>query len=606
MAMPQGHRRFSWIRLRNRVWGVISNPFNMIVLISLVMLFCLVIIPLISILRTTFTLARADVRRAGGTAGDFTLYYWQYLLASNMSTSVLWRPLTQSLTIAFFTCIIAVPFGSLLAWLMIRSDLPGKKALNYLILIPYMIPSWCKAIAWLSVFRNSRGGAPGFLEGLGLTVPDWLAYGPTAIISVMVLHYYAFAYIMVSSTLRSVNSELEEMGEIQGASKLQIIRSITLPLVLPAVLSATIMTLSKALGGYGVSANLGARINYYTLAMRQHDFVDGNSKNLGYAMSILMVIMASGTLYANSLMTGKRKSYATIGGKGSRSISLSLGRAKTPLMIILMVFLVVALVVPLFILLMESFQITTGGGYAPSNLTLYNWIGELKDAPEGIQHVGIFKDSNFYSSFLNTIKLTIVASIMTAFFGQMFGYISSRGRGKWYGMLTEQLVFIPYLIPAVAFSAIYLAMFSVSHGPIPSLYGTFTLLVIVSMVKHFPFASRTGTANMMQISVELEEAAEVAGASFWRRIMSIVMPLSKNGFMSGFMLIFISIAKELDLLALLMTPKYRTLSFLAFSYSTSAQAQMSDACSICMIVFVMLTYWFSNKVLGADLTKTWG
>ena len=84
-------------------------------------------------------------------------------------------------------------------------------------------------MAWLAVFRNSRGGSPGFLEGLGIAVPDWLAYGPVAIIMVMVLLYYAYSYIMVSGTLQTINSELEEMGEIQGANKLQMIRSITLP-----------------------------------------------------------------------------------------------------------------------------------------------------------------------------------------------------------------------------------------------------------------------------------------------------------------------------------------------------------------------------------------
>ena len=93
-----------------------------------------------------------------------------------------------------------------MAWLMVRSDLPGKNVLSLLIIVPYMIPSWCKSMAWLSVFRNARGGSPGFLEGLGISVPDWLAYGPVAIIMVMVLHYYAYSYIMVSGTLQSIRT----------------------------------------------------------------------------------------------------------------------------------------------------------------------------------------------------------------------------------------------------------------------------------------------------------------------------------------------------------------------------------------------------------------
>lgn len=592
--------------LKNKFLDVILNPFNMIVLASLVILICLVAVPLADVLKTTFTLAKVEARRSGGEAGTFTLYYWKYLFASRLSLATLWRPLAHSLVISFFTCLIAVPFGSILAWLMVRSDLPGKKLLSVLIIIPYMIPSWCKSMAWLAVFRNSRGGSPGFLEGLGVVVPDWLAYGPVAIILVMVLHYYAYSYIMVSGTLQTINSELEEMGEIQGANKLQIIRSITLPLVLPAVLSGLIMTLSKTLGAYGVPANLGLRIGYYTLSTRMYDALGAGTKGIGYAMALLMVFMASGCIFANRLLTGSRKSYATIGGKGTRSNLLRLGKAKTPLMLFLIVFLVVALFVPMLILVLESFQVNTGAGYGLNNLTLYNWLGELSEAPKNVNFPGIFKNPDFLSALWNTVRLTVLASLITAFFGQFFGYVSTRGRGRWYGSAVEQLVFIPYLIPSVAFGAIFLGMFSVPHGFIPSLYGTFTLVVLVSVVKHFPFASRSGMANMMQISTELEEAADIAGASFWRRIATIVLPLSKNGFLSGMILVFITIAKELDVIALLMTPSTRTLSYLAFVYSADALPQMADAISICMVVFIMLSYLLANKVFHADISKSMG
>lgn len=593
-------------RVRNQAMRVLSNPFNLIVLISLIMLIYLVAVPLASVLKTTFTFAKTEARRAGGQVGDFTLYYWKQLFASTLSMATLWRPLVHSLTISFFVCLIAIPFGSAMAWLMIRSDLPGKRILSILIMVPYMIPSWCKSMAWLSVFRNSRGGSPGFLEGLGIAVPDWLAYGPTAIIMVMVMHYYAYSYIMVSGTLRTINSELEEMGEVQGANKLQILRRITLPLVLPAVLSGFIMTLSKTLGAYGVPANLGVRIGYFTLSTRMYDALGTGTKGIGYAMALLMVLLSSGLIFANKILTGTRKSYATIGGKGGRSNLLKLGPWRWPMVIFLSLFLVGALVVPMLILVMESFQVTTGGGYSLSNLTLYNWIGRLEDASSNVNFPGIFKNPDFLSALWNTVRLTVIASTITAFFGQIFGYISTRGRGKWYGSLTEQLVFIPYLIPSIAFGAIYLGMFSVQNGIIPSLYGTFALVVLVSVVKHFPFASRSGMANMMQISYELEEAADIAGASFWQRLMKIVLPLSKNGFLAGMMLVFITIAKELDVIALLMTPRTRTLSYLAFIYSADALPQMADAISVCMIVFILVSYLIANKVFKADISKSMG
>lgn len=116
-------------RLKNLVLNVVKNPFNMIVLISLIILFCLIIIPLLTMIATTFTAGQAELRRIGDGAkiGDFTLYYWRYMLASNMSKAVLWEPLMNSLIIGVFVVIISVPLGSVLAWLMVRTDISGKE-----------------------------------------------------------------------------------------------------------------------------------------------------------------------------------------------------------------------------------------------------------------------------------------------------------------------------------------------------------------------------------------------------------------------------------------------------------------------------------------------
>ena len=594
-------------RLKNLILNVVKNPFNMIVLVSLIVLFCLIVIPLLTMVKSTFTLAQSELRRVDGKVGDFTLYYWKYMLVGKLSMAVLWEPLMHSLFCGAMTTLISVPLGSVLAWLMIRTDLPGKKVLGLLVTVPYMIPSWTKALAWLAVFRNSTSGANGFLAGLGIPIPDWLAYGPIAIILCMSMHYYAFSYIQVSGALRSINSELEEMGEIQGANKAQILRHITLPLIMPSVLSALVMTISKSIGTYGVAANLGNRIGYYTLATKMRVFIDQGPQGVGYAMSIVLVGLAALILMGNQRIIGVRKSYATVGGKGGRSTLMPLGKAKKPMMAFLFVFLFLAMVMPFFVLIMETFQITTGAGYGLNNLTLYNWIGTVDNTVRYTNYPGIFRHDEFWSALWNTVRLSLIASIITAFCGQFLGYISSRGRGKWYGNLTEQLVFVPYLMSGVAFSTMYFSMFCRPHlgGLIPSLYGTFTLIILTSVVKHFPFASRSGTANMLSISVELEEAADIAGASFWKRMSSIIIPLAKNGFISGFMLVFISIAKELDLIIIMMTPTTRTLSYLAFTYSQEGYNQMSDAISVVVLLYILLCYIAANKIGGADISKSW-
>lgn len=597
-------------RLKNQIKAVVTNPYNIIVLIAVVLLVYLIVLPLLDMIATTFELAQRDIRAVGGgKAGDFTLYYWQRLLASELSWTMLIKPLLNSLVIGVCVSVCAILLGSILAWLMVRSDLPFKKFFSLAVIIPYMIPSWCKSQAWLSMFKTARlGGAPGFMASLGLDVPEWLAYGPVAIIIVLTLHYYAYTYLLVSSALNSINSELEEMGEIQGAGKAMILRKITLPLVLPAILSAVILTFSKAIGTFGTINYLGSPVQYYTLSSQLYMNINSRDTQTGFAMAILMIIIASIAVFVNQKLIGSRKSYATIGGKGGRSTLIGLGKVCRPVITAaLFVFFAVGIIMPIVILVMESFMLKEGI-YSLDNFTLHYWIGESNpQIMEGLP--GIFKNDEFINSLFNSLRLTLVNGVFGTIFGQLLGYITAKGRGRLHGKLVEQLVFIPYLIPSVAFGGIYLSMFSQPQQIfgvtlVPALYGTFALLTLVSVVKHLPFAARAGTSNMLQISGELEEAATIEGAGFFRRFVKIVFPLSKGGFISGFMLIFVSIMKELDLIILIMTPTTSTLPYLAFRYQNGNSPQASDCVAIVMFSIVFLVYAIANLSGKADLAKS--
>ena len=597
-------------RLKNQIKAVVTNPYNIIVLVAVVLLVYLIVLPLLDMIATTFELAQRDIRAVGGgKAGDFTLYYWQRLLASELSWTMLIKPLINSLVIGVCVSVCAILLGSILAWLMVRSDLPFKKFFSLAVIIPYMIPSWCKSQAWLSMFKTARlGGAPGFMASLGLDVPEWLAYGPVAIIIVLTLHYYAYTYLLVSSALNSINSELEEMGEIQGAGKAMILRKITLPLVLPAILSAVILTFSKAIGTFGTINYLGSPVQYYTLSSQLYMNINSRDTQTGFAMAILMIIIASIAVFVNQKLIGSRKSYATIGGKGGRSTLIGLGKVGRPVITAaLFVFFAVGIIMPIVILVMESFMLKEGI-YSLDNFTLHYWIGESNpQIMEGLP--GIFKNDEFINSLFNSLRLTLVNGVFGTIFGQLLGYITAKGRGRLHGKLVEQLVFIPYLIPSVAFGGIYLSMFSQPQQIfgvtlVPALYGTFALLTLVSVVKHLPFAARAGTSNMLQISGELEEAATIEGAGFFRRFVKIVFPLSKGGFISGFMLIFVSIMKELDLIILIMTPTTSTLPYLAFRYQNGNSPQASDCVAIVMFSIVFLVYAIANLSGKADLAKS--
>ena len=183
-------------RLKNQVMAVVTNPYNVIVLIAIVLLVYLIIFPLVDMLSTTFQLSQRDLRNVpGGVPGEFTFYYWKRLLASDLSMNLLIKPLLNSLLIGVGVSVCAILLGSVLAWLMVRSDLPFKPFFSLAVIIPYMIPSWVKSQAWLSMFKTPRvGGSAGFvasiMSNMGVsnemieTLLSPVAYGVIAIIIV--------------------------------------------------------------------------------------------------------------------------------------------------------------------------------------------------------------------------------------------------------------------------------------------------------------------------------------------------------------------------------------------------------------------------------------
>ena len=598
-------------RCLNWLKNAFTNPYNLLVIVSIVALSVLVVWPLLQMVLTTFQLAPSEARRVKGTPGDWTLYYWQRILNSSVSANMLYRPLLNSLLIASCVSVGSILVGGLIAWLMVRSDLPGKKFFSLAVIIPYMIPSWCKSMAWISVFKTPRiGGSAGFLSYLGITVPEWLAYGPVAIICVLIIHYYAYAYLLMSAALRSINSELEEMGEIIGAPRRMMLSKITFPLVLPSILSSFILIFSKSMGTFGVPAFLGMKVSYYTISTMLYSSIKQQQTAVAYTISLILISIAAIVIFLNQRALGTRKSYATIGGKGGRSNVLSLKKGKVPITVLLACFLGFAVVLPIGILILQSLMLKLGD-FSLSNLTLHYWIGQ------GVKEIfnsepGVLVNPQFYQVLKNSLKLVVIASFIATIFGQLIGYVNSRGRHLKSGKLVEQLVFIPYLIPSIAFGAMYLSMFSTAKTVtlfghtltvLPSLYGTFALLVLVTVVKNLPFSSRAGTANMLQISVELEEAAHISGAHFLSRFRKIVFPLSKNGFMSGFMLIFMAIMKELDLLVILISPTTQTMPYMAYSYMSGGMEQYSNVVAILMFLVVFLIYWIANKFFNADISQ---
>jgi iron(III) transport system permease protein len=440
---------------------------------------------------------------------------------------------------------------------------------------------------------------------MGVAPPDWLSYGPVPIIICSALHYYTFFFLFVSAALMSIDSNLEEAGDLMGASRWRILRKITFPLVLPAVLSGVIMTFSKVMGTFGGPNLLGSPVRYYVGSTMIRGSLAAGEKGDAFVLAIVLILFAITTIFINQKLVGTRRSYETIGGRGFVAQVSKLGKFKRVFQIAAVVFQILVIALPLGLLLWNTLMLVDGN-YSLSNFTLIHWIG-----PAGTHYnsgePGVLLNPKIWKTAGNTIKLALYTAFFTAFLGVVLGYAIVKGRGTRLAKLVEQLAYIPYVIPGIAFGAVYIAMFAKKLGPFPPLYGTFALLVIVSVAKHLPYSSRSGVSAMMQVGRELEEAAHVAGASAWRRFSRIIFPLTRAGFMSGFLLTFITTMRELSLVILLVTPATQLLASQTMFYTENGDAQMANVVILILISITLLGNFIIGKFSrGGSLKKGLG
>jgi iron(III) transport system permease protein len=564
-------------------------------LIMLALMIVFVIVPLYSLVKTTITYSQHDLTRVpSAEVGGLTIYHWVRMLTGVIGQIYTFTPLIHSMTIAVGATLLAFLIGGSLAWLVIRTDMPGRRIINQLAVLPYIMPSWTIAQAWLVLFKNRlSGGTPGLFEYLvGHAPPNWLSYGAVPIIICCALHYYTFFYLFTSAALMSIDSNLEEAGELMGASRSRILRKITFPLVIPAILSGIIMTFSKVMGTFGSPNILGIQTRYYVVATMIRGSLAAQEKGDSFVLAVVLILFAVTTIYMNQKLVGTRRSYETIGGRGFVAQLSKLGKLKRAFFTAVIIFQILVIAIPVGLLLYDTFMLIDGN-YSLSNLTLQHWIGP-RNTVYNHGEPGVLRNPMIFATAWNSIKLSLWTAVFTALLGIILGYAIVKGRGTRLSKLVEQLAFVPYIIPGIAFGAVYIAMFARSMGPIPPLYGTFALLVVVSVAKHIPFSSRSGVSAMMQVGHELEEAGMVAGANVWQRFRRIIFPLTTSGFMSGFLLTFITTMRELSLIILLVTPSTQLLASQTMQYTENGDGQEANAVIIILITIVII----GNFVIG--------
>lgn len=595
------------IKLKNTAKNFFTNPINIVILISLIFLAYTILIPLAQIIASTFTWSDTDLRLSSDAIpGKFTLYHWFRILSSNISSSLFYKPFFNSISVGIAVAILSMVIGSTLAWLMVRTNIRFKKAIGFLAIIPYLLPSWATSLAWLSIFKNQKiGGTSGIFQWLfNINPPDWISYGFVPIVTSLSIHDSIYFYLIISVALASMSSSLEEAGTICGANKFTVLRKIVLPIILPSILSGFILIFTRAISSYGVPAILGTPVKFQTIATMLYSSVRSQMTSDANVLSLILIIVSIFTLFINQKLIGKRKSFVTVTGKSSRNTIIDLGKMKNIVTMLLLCFFSLVSIIPLILIFLQTLLLKDGV-YSLKNLTLHYWLGE-GSANINTGEPGIFKNDTFFLGLKNSLTISFTAAIITAIIGLVLGYIISTSKGKKISKAMEQISFLPYLIPGISLSTIYITMFAKPTLGLPALYGTTSIIVLIIVVKELPFTMKISTSSMLQIGNELEEAAKLSGSSWLSRFKNIIIPLNKKPLFSSFLLVFISAIKQLELIIILITPSTETLTTLTFSYAEKGYTQLTDA-TLILTIFIIFCVYFISFIFGRiDFAKGLG
>ena len=531
--------------------------------------------------------------------GEYTWFHWLQVTASPLSERMLYAPLVNTLITGIISTVIALIVGGGLAWCVIRSDMPGKGWLQPVLTLPYIVPSFAIALAWETVFRSPKvGGQPGLYETiLGIPPPEWVSYGTFPISITLAMHYFPFAYLLVAGALATIDSQMEEGALLSGASRMMILRRITFPVVAPAFAAAFVLTFGKTIGQFALPFLLGAPTQFHTIATMVYANLALGLDSMAYVLAILLILMSLLAIWASNKFVGNNaRRFETISGKGFRSRQVALGGWRWPIFWSVATFGFVVGILPLILLGYQSLMLIDGF-FNLSNLTMHFWTGQ-SDPEIAMGEPGVLHNANILGAAWNTIELAFFSAVIASLIGLIIAYIVVRKEGNPLARMLDQIAFIPFLFPTIAFGAMYLTMFAEARGPIPALYGTFTLLVLISVVNRLPYSVKTGVTAVTQIGRELEEAAEVAGASWGRRFRKIIVPLASSGVVTGMMVSFVGVMRELSLIILLITPSTRVLMTVGFNYAEEGLTQLSNALVLIVAMITIageLILWWAGK-----------
>jgi iron(III) transport system permease protein len=483
--------------------------------------------------------------------------------------------LLNTLTVSVAATVMALVFGFVMAWILTRTNVPGRHLFEQLMAVPYYLTPLLGALAWSllgspeSGFINQVWRA---LGGTGHLIDINTAYG---IAWVMALFEGSVAFVMIAAVMKSMDPSLEEASQVMGASRLRTMLRITLPLVVPGVLGAAIFVFAEMLGSFAAALVLGLPNRYYVITTAIYQMVQQYPPKIQIAaamgVSLFAVMFFMLFLYRRIVMAG---SYVTITGKAFRPRVADVGPLRYVLLGVCLLYLLAAVGLPLATLLYASLQKIAVAFPAPGNWTLENF------------HVAITMNA-VRSALSNSLLLAFATATIGVVLMGLLAWLIYRSRLPGSGLI-EYVVMFPQAVPRLVFA--FGLMWAWLVFPVP-IYGTLWLLLLAYLTVFMPLGVRTIAGVMLQIDKSLEECAQMCGASWGFRVRTVTIPLLLPGLIAAWLLLFIASIRELGASILLMGPhsKVITPSIVESWFGTSSELTAALALIQTLVVAIAVT-----------------
>ena len=535
--------------------------------------FC-VVFPLFLVVVQSFQVA------APGEAARYGLDGWRAALGEPGLRSALWN----TFTVTFVRQLLSLPLAVLIAWLLARTDLPGRSWIEFAFWAAFFLPSFTVTLSWILLLDPEYGLINTALASLPFAGKGiFNIYSFWGIVWVhIVTGSLTVKVILLAPAFAKMNSSFEEASRVAGASTLRTALRITVPVMAPVILSVLLLGTMVSLQTFEVEQVLGLPFRFFVFSTMIYDLLVTRVPRYDAATALAVLILAGmlPLVFMQQWLTRGRR-YTTVTGQFQNQPH-KLGRLRAPALAFVLALVLVVLGAPVLLALLGTFMKLFGFFNIPDPWTIENWKTVLTD-------------DLFLRSLHNTLVLATGTAAVTIVVHSLIAYIAVRTRyaGR---RLLDFISWLPFTVPGIILGLALLWLFLGVQFLRP-LYGTTALLIICGVISGMPLGVQIIKSGLMQLGSELEEASRIAGASWWSTYRRIVLRLMTPTLLAVGMITFVGAARNIGSFALLTTSANRPLSILQLDYV--AQRKFEEAVVVaCIIMFISLGGALFARLLG--------